>query len=63
MIGEEVLGLLNKKVVKILPFDMVGYDRGFMLEMDNGLCLELYPFVLTKRMSDNARISIKEVIQ
>jgi len=57
MIGELIYKAKGQKVVDVLAWDHIGYDRGFTLELEDGTKLDVYP--IDTQM--DARLVIKEV--
>ena len=57
MLQEEILKAEGQKVKKVLAWDHVGYDRGFTLEFESGLTLDVSPTLV---QGPDVRLTIEE---
>jgi len=46
MIGKEVLEIEGKTILKISAYDHIGYDRGVMIEFDDGSSINIIPLTI-----------------
>lgn len=60
IIGKEILKIEGKTILKITAFDHLGYDRGIMIEFDDGSSINITPLVI---QVPDARIITPVVIQ
>ena len=60
MISKDIMKAEGQEVKKVIAHDCFGYDRGFTLEFESGLTLEVGPasYLVGDGWAD--RISIKE---
>ncbi len=60
MISEDIMKAEGQTVKKVTAHDPFGYDRGFTLEFESGLILEVEPASYSVGVGWADRISIKE---